>query len=159
MIEAVDVHPGLYGVTGFAAERNTVGALASHTIVELALVRIFVASGAVAIFEMERKNFIGAPSGAGSVAIGAGNSDVRTCQRESSGLVFCDGEGSAMEIDDSVAGFATIVVGRGGELIVVSIFVAITAGREFYFINGVFACGNVALGAFHLNMFAFERIA
>lgn len=159
MIEAVDVHPGFYAVTGFAAERSTVGTSASHTIVELALVRILVASGAGAVFEMERKNSVGAPAGAGFVAIGAGNSDMRACQWESSGLVFCDGESSAMEIDDGVAGLATIVVGRGGELIVVSVFVAISAGREFHFINGVFARGNVALGAFHLNMFALERIA
>ena len=58
MIEAVDIRPGTSVVAGFAAEGSAIGAFASHAIVELALVRIFVTGGAIAIFEMERKNFV-----------------------------------------------------------------------------------------------------
>jgi len=77
VIEAVDVRPGFYGVASFAAERRAIGAPASHTVVELAFVRILVASGARAIFEMERKNFVWAASQADFVAISTGNRYVR----------------------------------------------------------------------------------
>ena len=64
-----------------------------------------------------------------------------------------------MEIDDGVAGFAAIVIRSGGKLIVVRILVAIVAGFKFDFVDGVFARGNMALGAFHFYVHSLERIA
>ena len=162
MVEAVDVGPGASIVAGFAAERCAIGAFASHAIVELALVRIFVARSAVAIFEMERKNLVGAACGTLLVAIRARDGDVRAHQWKSRGFVLSDGECGAMEIDDGVAGFATIVIRSGGKLIVVGILVTIGACLKLNFVDGVFdvfARGNMALGAFHFYVHALERIA
>lgn len=159
MVEAIDVCPGANVMAGFAAEGGAVGAFASHAIVELTLVGILVAGGAGAILEMEGKNLVGASTQAGLVAIGAGDSYVSAGQSETRGLVLGDGIRGTMEIDDGMAVFAAIVVWRGGELVVVSVLVAIEAGGEFHFVDGVFARGNMALGAFHLYVFSLERIA
>ena len=128
MIKAVDVHPGFYSVAGFAAEGRSIGTLSHHAITELALVGVLMTSGARAVFEMERQDFVGATRGTYFVAIPARNRYVRARQSEVRGFVLRDGEGGAMEINDGVAWLATIVVGRGGELIVVCVFVAIGAG-------------------------------
>ena len=154
VIETVNVGPGFYIVAGLTTEGCAVGALASHAIVEFALVWILVTGRAGAVFVMEWKNFIGAACGARFVTIGAGNSNVRACQREASGLMLGDGIGGAVEIDNGVAGLATIVEWSGGKLIVVGVLVAIEAGGEFHFVNGVFARGDVALSAFHGDVLA-----
>lgn len=159
MVEAIDVYPGADVVAGFAAEGGAIGAFASHAIVELALVGILVAGGAGAILEMERKNLAGASTQAGLVAIGARDGDVSASQSEARGLVLGDGKRGAMEIDDGMAVFAAIIVWCGGELIIVGVLVAIEAGGEFHFVDGVFSRGNMALGAFHLDVFSLQRIA
>ena len=159
MIETVDIGPGTSVVTGFAAEGRAIGAFASHAIVELALMRVFVAGSAVTIFEMERKNLVGAASGTLLVAIGARDGDVRAHQWKSRGFVLSDGECGAMEIDDGVAGFATMVIRRSGKLVIVRILVTIIAGFKFDFVDGVFARGNMALDAFHFYVHSLERIA
>ena len=128
MIEAVDVHPGFHCVASFAAECGSIGALTRHAIIKLTLVRVFVASGAGAVFETERQDFVGATRGARFVAIRTRNRHVRAHESEARGLVLRDCESRAMEINDGVTWFATIVVGRGGELIVVCVFVTIGAG-------------------------------
>jgi len=159
MIEAVNVHPGFHCVASFATERRAIGTLADHAIVEFALVRIFMAGGAGAVFELERYDFVGAARGPNFMAISASNGNVRASQGEARVFVLRDGELGAMEIVDSVARLATVVERRGGELIVMRVFVTIGAGREFHFVNGVPSRGDVALRAFDLNMFALERIA
>lgn len=63
-----------------------------------------------------------------------------------------------MEIDDSVAGFAVIAIRSGSELIVVWILVAIEAGLELNFVNGVSACRNMAFGAFDFYVHTFQWI-
>lgn len=69
-----------------------------------------------------------------------------------------NGEGSTMKIGDGVARFAAIIVGCGGELIVVRVLVAIGAGRELYVVNGVFACRDVAARTGNAEVLAFQRI-
>ena len=158
MIEAIHVCPGAHAVAGFAAEGSAIGALASHAIVELTFVRIFVAGSTVAVFKMERKNLVGAATKAGLVAIGTRDSHVRSCQRETRGFVFRNGESGAMEINNSVAVLAAIVVGCGGKLVVVRVLVAIEACAEFHFVDGVLAGGDMALRAFHSDVLALQRI-
>lgn len=59
MIEAPDVNPGPRVVTGFAAQRPSVRTLLRHAFLELALVRIGMASGTSAILKMEWQNLVG----------------------------------------------------------------------------------------------------
>jgi len=75
------------------------------------------------------------------VAVIARNSGVGAGKREFRVAVFGNREGGAMEIHNGVALFATIEIGSGRELTIVSIFVTVRAGSEFYFVNGVFARG------------------
>ena len=63
-----------------------------------------------------------------------------------------------MPVCNGVTLLATILVRLAHKLIVVRIFVAVRAQLEFHFIDGVFACGDVALGAFDLYMFALQRV-
>ncbi len=58
VVEAVDICPGLCVVAGFATKRRAVATLAGHAVAEFAIVGIFVAGGAVAVFEMERNDFV-----------------------------------------------------------------------------------------------------
>ncbi len=159
MIEAVNVHPGFYGVASFATERCAIGTPAGHAIVEFSLVRIFMTGGAGAVFELERYDFVGAARGPNFMAISASDGDVRASQGEARVFVLRDGEPGAMEIDYSVARLATVVERCGGELIVMRVFVTIGARREFHFVNGVPPRRDVAVRAFDLNVFALERVA
>ena len=63
-----------------------------------------------------------------------------------------------VEIHNRVAAFALVVVGRGGKLVAVCIFVAIGAGRKLYLVNRVLASRDVALPAFNLDVFASQGI-
>lgn len=90
MIEAVDIGPGAGIVAGFAAEGCAVGTFTRHTIVELALVGIRVTSGARAILEMERKNFIATASSTQFVTIRARDSNVSASKGKSRSFVFGD---------------------------------------------------------------------
>ena len=159
MIEAVHVCPGAHAVAGFASEGRAIGAFASHAIVELPFVRIFVAGSTVAVLKMERKNLVCAAAKTSLVTIGAGDGYVCSSQGESRGFVFCDGECGAMKFDDGVTVLAAVVVWCGGELVVVRVSVAIEARAEFHFVDGVFAGGNMALRAFHGNVLALQRVA
>lgn len=155
VIEAVDVGPGLGSVASFAAEGGAVGAFASHAVLEFALMGIGVAGGTRAIVETEGYRRAG---GGDFMAIGAGHGGVSAGEREAGLAMLGDGESGAVEIGDGVAGFAAIVPGSGGELVVVRILVAIGAGFEFHFIDGVLAGRNMALGAIHLGVLALEGI-
>jgi hypothetical protein len=158
MIEAVDVRPGFCVVAGFAAERRTIGAFAGHAIVELALVWIGVAGGAGAVLKMEGENFVGAAGRADFMAIGAGDRGMCASKGKTRAAVLGDGVGSAVEIDNRVAGLAAVVVRSRGELIVVSVLVAIAAEFEFDAVDCVFSGGDVTLGAIHLDVLALQRV-
>lgn len=57
-----------------------------------------------------------------------------------------------------MAGFTLILIGCGGKLPVMGVLVAIGAGCEFHFVNGVLARRDMAFCAFHLRVLAFERV-
>src|SRR5271165_6621902 len=158
MIEAVDVCPGLDVMAGFTTERCAVGALASHAIVELALVRILVTSGAITIFEMIWNDLVGATGGAEFVTVGAGDSHVSAGEGEAGVAMRCDCEGGAMEILHGVARLAAVVVRSGSKLIVVGVLVAVAAVFKLHFVDGVFSGGEVALLTLDGNVSALERI-
>jgi hypothetical protein len=158
MVETVYVPPGFHIMASLAAEGCTVSALAGHLLIELALVRVLVAGGAAPVFEMEGQNFVRAPSEAKLMAIGAWDCGVGSLEREGGGAMFRDGIGGAAPILNGMAIFAAIVVRSGGKLAVVRILVAIRASRKLHFVNRIFACGNMTLGAFHLDVLAAQWI-
>lgn len=158
MIETVYVDPGAGVVAGFAAERRSVGAALRHAVVEFAMMRVRVAGGASHVREAEGHDFVGATGGAGFMAVETGDGGVSAGEWITRSAVLSDGEGGAMEVRDGVAGFAFVQVGRGGELKVVLVLVAIEAGGEFYFVDGVFTGGDVAFPAFNRDVFSAQRI-
>ena len=63
-----------------------------------------------------------------------------------------------MKVLYGVAILAAILVGRGGELLVVRVLMAIRARRELHFVDGVLAGRRVAFVASDGRMFSLERI-
>jgi hypothetical protein len=86
------------------------------------------------VLEMEGKNFVGASPGPNLVTLVARNGHVRTRQNETSLAVIRDRECGAVKVLDRVAAFAPVLIGGGSKLLFVRVFVAIQAGREFYFV-------------------------
>jgi len=121
-------------------------------------VRVFVTRGAATVVELEGKDLVGPASESRLVAIGTGHSRMGAGQREPRVMVFGNGIGRAVPIDDRVAVFATVFVWRGGKLIVVRIFVAVRARLELHFVDGVFAGGNMTFGAIDFDVFALQRV-
>lgn len=80
-------------------------------------------------------------------------------QRKPRVAMLGDGEGRAVEIHNCVAVFASVLVRRGGKLPVMRVFVTIRTGREFHFVNGVFASREMALPTFNRNVFSPQGIA
>jgi len=158
MVEASNIDPGSGVVAGFAAQCRTVGALGGHAILEFALVGIGMASGASAVFEMERQNLVRPSGKAGLMAFRAGDGHVAPRQDETCLLVFGDGKCGAMKIFYRMTVFTSIQVGSGGKLLVVLILVAIGAGCELHFILSIFAGRCVTFVTSHCRMFSFQRI-
>ena len=82
MIEAIDVCPGLHGMTSLTTKRCSIRPLFRHSIVEFALVRVLMAHGAGLIFKFERQDLIRPPGGPDFMTIAAGNRRVRAGKRE-----------------------------------------------------------------------------
>ena len=64
-----------------------------------------------------------------------------------------------MKILHGVAVFAAIIVRRASELTIVHVFMTVDTVGEFHLVNRVFASGQMALVALHLDVLAFERIS
>lgn len=158
MIEAADVDPGFGVVTGFAAQRGSVGALQRHAVFEFALMGIGVAGSARAVREMERQDLVCPPAKPCFVAIRAGDGHMGSGQHEARVLVLGNGERRAMKVLNRMAVLAAILVWSGGELFVVRILVAIRARRELHFVHGVLAGRRVAFVASDGRMLSFERV-
>lgn len=78
---------------------------------------------------------------------------MRAGQRKLRVAMFGDGERRAVKIQYGMAVFAPVLVRRGRKLAVVRVFVAIRAGREFHFVNGVFPGRQMAFPTFHRDVF------
>ena len=159
VVKSVDVRPGLGIVARLAAERRTIRPFPRHAVVEFSLVRVLVAGGAGAVFKFEGKNFVGTARRTERVAVHASKRRVRAGQGEARVSMLGDSKRGAVEIDDRVAAFALVVIGCGGELVVMGVLVAIAARPKLYFVNCVLARRNVALCALHLDVFALQWIA
>jgi hypothetical protein len=158
MVEPFDVNPGTRVVAGLAPQGRSIGAAKSHAILEFALVRIGVARRAGAVLEMEWQDFVRAAAQPDLVAIRAGHGGVGSGKRKARVFVLRGRKRGPVEIFYGVAIFATILVRRGGKLIVMGVLMAIHTGGEFDLIQRVFARRRVALVAGHRRMFSFQRI-
>lgn len=158
MVIPADVRPGPHVVTGFATQGRAVDAALCHAVLEFAVMRIAVARGTAPVFEMERQDFIRPARRAHLVTIGTRHGSMSARQCETSVAMLGDRVRGAMEVLHGVAALAFIEIRRGDELAIVCIFMAIRAGREFHFVNRVFACGQMALGAFHGDVLALQRV-
>jgi len=145
-------------MASFASERGAILPAFFRALFEFAMVWICMAGSASAVRKFERKNLVHTACAACFMAFRTGNRRVASRQRVSRFLMLRDGKGRAMKIHHGVACFAAILVGFGGKLPVVRIFVAIKTSRKLHGIPCFFTRGNVAFGAFHFRMHAFERI-
>jgi len=139
VVESIHVGPRPGVVASFAPKRRAVRPMPRHAVIELPMMRVFMTSGATAIFKAERQNLIRAVRHLRLVAIVAGNSRVRARKGVSRFAMFCDGIERAVKIPNGVAVFTTIIVRRTSELSVVHVFMAIDAIREFHLVNRVLA--------------------
>ena len=158
MVEAADIDPGPGAMAGFAAQRGSICAFLRHTVLELALVGIGMASDASAVLEMERQNLVCSSGQSYFVALRAGDGHMRPGQHKAGVLVLGDCERRTMKVLYGVAILATVLVGSGGKLLVMRILMTIRAGRELHFVDRIFAGGRVAFVAGDSCMFPLERI-
>lgn len=158
MVKSTDVDPGARAVARLATERRSIRFFRRHAIFKFALVGICVARGACAVLKMEGQNFVCSSAQPCLVAFRAGDSHVRSDEREMRLLVLGDGKCGAVEILYRVAILATVQVGSGGKLFIVFILMAICARREFHFVLRIFSGRRVAFIASHGRMLAIQRI-
>jgi len=158
VVEFADLRPAFNRVTDFTSQRGAVPPLSCHAIVELPVVGILVARRTAAILETERQDMVRPPAHSHFVTIGAGHRSVRAIQRKPRIPVLGNRVCGAVPVRNRVAALALIVVRRRRELIIVGVLVAISAHREFHFVNRVFARGNVTLRAFHVGVFPSQRV-
>ena len=158
MVEASNVNPGSGAVTAFAPQRSPIGALLCHPRVEFSFMRIRVACGACAVVEMERQYLVGSSAEACFVALRTGDSRMGARKYKTGFLVPGNGEGRAMEVLHRMAIFAAILVGRGGELLVMGVLMAIGARRELHFVDRGRPGRDVTFVTGNSRMFPLERI-
>lgn len=144
MVEAGYIGPRLRTVASLASEWHSVRPFPLHTIFELAVMGIGMASSAAGICKMKRQNLAFRISFSGSVAVGARNGRMRPGKRKLRVTVHRNRIERAVKIGNRMALLAGIVIGRRGELIVVNVFVAIGAAGKLDFVYRFFSCGDVA---------------
>lgn len=142
----------------FAAKRGAIRAAAGHAVVEFAMVRIQVTRGTSLALKLEGYDFVRAAAGSYFVALVARHGHVRARECEMGFAVIRDRKRGAVKIQDGMATLAAVLIGSGGKLPIVRIFVAIQTGGEFHFVHRILACRNVALGALDGNVLALQRI-
>lgn len=158
VVEADERAPGGLGMAGFAAGNRSVLPPRLHALGEFAAVRIGVAAGAGTVFKKVLHGRGGCPAHSGLVARVAGYSEVRLSEREAGFLVLGQREPDRLERLNGVAVLAAIPMRRAGELAAVDVFVAARAVRLLDHEHGVRTARDVALGAGHFYVPAFERV-
>lgn len=151
--------PRFSRVACLAAGKFAIGQHFLHTRFELAMVRIHVTLRAGKRFESIGSWLPAAGWNSCLVTLGAGNRHMAPRQWEARGLMLRQGEGGRHEALSCVAILALALVGSGGELPFVYVFVAILTRRLLYFEHSLDPGRDVALGAGHFGVFALKRVA
>ena len=157
VIESGKLFPRLGRMTGLAPGGGTVGANLKHALLELALVRIGVATGAVQIFPVIDHG-LGLKLRRFFVAIGARNRDVPSGQHEVSFLVLGQAESRRFVAFQVVTPVAGVEVWRGRELGGMLVGMAVGATVELHLEQRVLALGNVTLRAFQARVATLQWI-
>ena len=146
-------------MASFAAKRHAIRAALRHAIVEFAFVGILMARSAGHVVPTEGKELVGPAGGSHLVTIVASNGSMRADKRVTRLAVHGNRISGNVKIPNGVTVFAAVLVGSGGELVVVGVFVAVGAELKLDLVNGVFASRQMAFLAFYGNVFSFERIS
>lgn len=145
-------------MTRLASRHLTIGSHSAHFDLELAVVQIVVAGRTSLIGKMVlRRGSFG--NRRGTVALHAGHRYVRAIQSKARRLVLREREFRGMESLDRVTVFATVLVRSGGELSAMIVHVAIQAAPKCDLELRGRACRRMARRAFHLGVFAEQRIS
>lgn len=131
VVKDCQIIPGFCGVAGRTPRRFPVFARLAHPLVELAVVRIFVATGANQILPMVLRGRFWLEGVCLLVAIGARDRDMAAGQCKLRFPVPRQSERGGMVAVHGVTRFAVVLVGRTGKLAGVLIGVTVGAVLEF----------------------------
>lgn len=157
MIEARQLFPGLGGMAGLAAGRHAIGPGLQHTILELPLMRIGVATGAGEFAPVIFRSF-GLKSIARLVAISARHRQVSVAQREPGLLVTRQRESGGSIALQVVTPVTAVEIWRGGELPRMLVGMAVGAALELDLEPRVLAFGDVTPRTWHHGVSTLQRI-
>ena len=133
VIESREFPPTLGGVAGLAPRLRAVSANLLHAFLELSLMRIVMAAGAVQVAPVIDHGRLGLELRRFLVTVGTGNGDVPSRECEVSFLVLGQRKGRRLVAIHGVAAVASVEIRRGGKLSRVPIGMAIRAAIEFDF--------------------------
>ena len=134
MIESGEFLPRLGAMAGLATGGSFVGAELLHALLELAFMRIVVATGTVQVLPAIDSGWFGLELGGFLVALGACYGDVAASQDKAGLLVLCQAKGRRLVSRQIVALVAGVEIRSGGKLVGVSIGMAIGAAGKLDFI-------------------------
>ena len=133
VIESGEFPPTLGGVAGLAPSLSAVSADSLHALLELPLMRIVMATGAVQIAPVIDHGGLGLELCRFLVALGTGDGDVPASECEVSFLVLGQGKRGRLVAIHCVTTLAGIEIRRCGKLSRVTVAMAICAAIEFDF--------------------------
>ena len=158
MVEAREFLPGFGRMAGLATQRTAVGPDLLHTLVELAVVDIFMATGAAKALPVVNDVRLRLKIGRLLMAVGAWHGDVPTGQHKARLLVFREGEGRGLVSLQVVASVARVEIGCCGKLPRMPVLMAVRACIKLHPVQRVLAFGYVALSALEACVTALKRI-
>lgn len=145
-------------MAGLATHRASVGPDLLHTLVELAVVDIFMTTGASKALPVVDDVRLRLKIGRLFVTVGAGHGDVPTGQHKPRLLVFREGESRGLISLQVVASVARVEIGCCGKLPRMPVLMAVRACIKLHPVQRVFAFGYVALCALKAGVTALKRI-
>ena len=158
VIESGEFPPSLGGVAGLAPSLSAVSADSLHAFLELPLMRILMATGAVQIAPVIDNRRLGLELRRFFVAVATGNGDVSSSECKMSFLVLGKRKRGRLITIHGMTTLASIEIRRGGKLSRVPVAMAICAAIEFDFEQRVLAFRNMALRTFQTSVASLQRI-
>lgn len=146
-------------MASFTAKRRAVGAALGHAVFECALVRVPVASGTSHILPAKWQDLVRTARCPCLVTVRARDRSMCSRQSETSVAMFRDGKSRAMEILNGMTAFTLVQVRSSSKLVVMGVFVAVQAGCELHFVDGVLASWEMALTTLNSDVLSAQGIA
>jgi len=158
MVEPADIRPRFRRVARFTAKERAIRPFLLHARGKFAVMHVAMARRAGPVFEMKREHSIRSPAKSDFVTFSAGHGQMRSGQDKMSFFMLRNRKGRAVKIRHGMATLAAILIRRRRELPCVSIFVAIRALGERYFVVRISARRGMAAGTSYSGVFAFQRV-